>query len=156
MRGGEFERAPVSFLSARVTNRVEALAIWEVGSAPHETGVPTLMALARSSLANHLALSAPTSDAPIPPNVIPVQVVLTIDDDQKVQPGTVSVPIEERYGRNWAEETMTQVHDRALRLVLQAIQGRWAIPPRLRSAWAARLRAPGQEDGLSSKCARSR
>lgn len=121
MSDGDSRRPPVNFLSARVTNRVEAMAIWEVRTLTLEVDVPTLVVLARQSLTRHLEVSTPVPGAPIPPNVIPVQVVLSIDDAGNVQPGTVSVPIEERYGRTWAEERHTEVHDRALRLVLQAI-----------------------------------
>ena len=121
MGDGDFRHTPVNFLSARVTNRVEALAIWEVRSRTLERDVPILMALARQALARHLEVSTPVPEKPIPPNVIPVQVVLTIDETGKVQPGTVSVPFEERYGRTWADEGHTEVHDRALRLVLEAI-----------------------------------
>lgn len=118
----ESSRAPVHFLSARVTNRVEALAVWEVRSARREVDVPTLMSLARQALAQSVEMRGPVPVVDIPPNVIPVQVVLSIDDDGKVQPGTVSVPIEERYGRDWADERETDVHHRALRLVLDAIR----------------------------------
>ena len=110
----------MTFLSARVSNRVEALAVWELEE-HRDLDVPALLDLARQALDRHLRLS-PSADGPaVPAHAIPVQVVIGIDEDLNLHPSTVSVPIEERYGRDWADERVTDSHDRALRLVLDAI-----------------------------------